>query len=260
MKVIPFIGLGTWQLTGKQCITTVSNALEIGYTHIDTAEMYGNEKEVGQALSGQRDKVFITSKVWMNHYTDIRTACKNTCDRLQTNHLDLYLLHWPDSTQDLENIVIQMKELQDEGMISHFGVSNFTIKHLQDIIPWCQKHDLEIFANQVEFHPLLHQTQLHSFCKENNIQLCAYSPLAHGNILDNKVLTDIAKKHGVTSGQVSLSWILSQDIVVLPKASSNKHLEQNLSSQDVRLDPEDIQRINDIKETKRFINPDFAEF
>ncbi len=261
---IPSIGLGTWQLTGPECLHAIKTALKIGYRHIDTAEMYMNESEIGQVIREStipRDQLFITSKAWQNNlnFERVIKACEISLKRLKTDYLDLYLIHWPDKYLNMKEILRGFKQLYDQKKIKAFGVSNFTINHLKDVIPICKELDLPISVNQVEFHPLLYQKELLDFCKENNITITAYSPLATGKIVKDETIKELAIKHDKTPSQISLRWLLSKGIVVIPKASSDIHLQQNIDI-DFTLDQEDIERIDNIKHQERMINPGFSEF
>ena len=163
MEEIPIIGLGTWQLNGQDCVDVVSHALTVGYNHIDTAEFYDNEFEIGKAVAKiDRDKIWITNKVWWANleHDKVIEACNNTLKKLNVNYLDLYLVHWPNKNIDLDETFKAMKKLLDQGKIKRVGVSNFTIKHLKNAMPIAEKYGFKIYANQVEFNPLLYQKEL----------------------------------------------------------------------------------------------------
>lgn len=259
---IPSIGLGTWELNGSQCIHVVKKSLELGYRHMDTAEMYMNESEIGIAIKNfPREKLFITSKVWPEglDYYKVLAACEQSLAKLETHYLNLYLIHWPNKVLNYEEILKAFKLLYQKGKIKAFGVSNFTINHLKDIIPICKKLNLPLTVNQVEFHPLLYQKELLEFCKKNKIIITAYSPLARGKITENEIIKEIAEKYDKTPSQISLKWLLQKEMVVIPKASSEEHLKQNLEL-DLKLNKEDVNKIDNIKEKTRIINPSFAEF
>src|SRR5260221_2711941 len=181
---IPALGLGTWLLTGRDCIDGVEAALEIGYRHIDTADMYGNHYEVRKGIeqSGiKREEIFITSKVWRDnlHYNDLIETCKRNLEELNIAYLDLYLMHWPNRKIPLKETFDAFEFLKAEGLIKACGVSNCNIHHLSDIM----KNGYTIVNNQVEFHPALNQKELKEFCDKNNIVITAYSPLGHGRDL-----------------------------------------------------------------------------
>lgn len=260
---IPQLGLGTWQQTGPDCTRVVNDALDMGYIHIDTAEAYGNEEEIGKALVGvDRHKLFITSKLWISHYSydDTIAACDTSLEKLGTDYLDLYLMHWPDSNIDMKETMRALKTLYDEGKVKAVGVSNFTITHLKQYLPYAKEIGLPIVMNQVEFHPLLYQKELLDYCTENGIAVTAYSPLARGEVFKNKTLQDISEKHNVTAAQISLAWLMHHGLVVIPKASSKEHLKSNLDADSITLSDEDIEAINTIDEQRRLVNPEFGEF
>lgn len=261
---IPLLGLGTWKLKEETCVNIVEQAIKLGYKHIDTAEIYENENEIGRAISGfKREELFITSKVFSIpfslEYDKILQACEKSLSRLKTNYLDLYLIHWPRKSRYF-NYLKAFKKLIDEGKIRAFGVSNFTINHLKDMIPVAENIGLKISMNQVEFHPLLYQKELLEFCKEKNILITAYSPLARGGVFENKIIQEIASKYNKTPGQISLRWILQKEMAAIPKASSEKHLIENLNIFDFILNKEDIKKIDNLNESKRIVSPVFAQF
>ena len=260
---MPSIGLGTWQLTGHKCLHAVKKAFELDYRHIDTAEMYMNESEIGISIKESkipREKLFITSKVWPENldYYRVLAACEQSLAKLETHYLNQYLLHWPNKNINYGEILKAFKLLYPKK-IKAFGVSNFTINHLKDIIPICKKLNLPLTVNQVEFHPLLYQKELLEFCKKNKIVITAYSPLAREKITENEAIKEVSKKYNKTPSQISLKWLLQKGIVVIPKAGSEIHLKQNIEL-NFKLNKEDIKKIDNIKEKTRVINPDFAEF
>jgi diketogulonate reductase-like aldo/keto reductase len=261
----PVLGLGTWMLTNEKCIDSVDKAIKLGYRHIDTAEAYGNEKEIGIAIKNSgilRKELFITSKAWFEgtNQNKIIGSCENSLKNLGLDYLDLYLLHWPDKNLNYPDVFKGFKRLYNEGKIKAFGVSNCTINHIKELILISKKLDIPITVNQVEFHPLLYQKDLLEFCKENDIQLTAYSPLARGEIEKNKIIREIAFKYNKTPSQISLRWLIQKGLIVIPKASSEKHLKDNLNVFDFKLKQEDIDIIDNIKEQKRMVDPGFGEF
>ncbi len=250
---IPILGLGTWDLRGNQCVETVKLALELGYTHIDTAESYNNENEIGIGIkSFDRSKLFITSKVWPGNlkHDDVLKACDNSLNKLGTGYLDLYLIHWPSFKIPLEESLPAFNRLFDQGKIKAFGISNFTIPLVKESL---EKAQLPIITNQVEFHPLLYQKELLDFCKSKNIVITAYCPVARGHVFNNKVLVDIGIKYNKTAAQISLKWLLQKGIIAIPKASSVEHLKENIDVFDFELSSDDIEKINNINEDKRLV-------
>lgn len=260
---IPVIGLGTWRLSGNETTEVVRMALKMGYNHIDTAEMYGNEAEIGIAIKEfDRDKLFLTSKVWYDHlhYKDVISACKESLKKLGTDFLDLYLIHWPNPTIDMKETFQALKELYSKGRVKGVGVSNFIIKHLKQALPICESLSLPIIVNQVEFHPFLYQEDLLIFCRENHIYLTAYRPIAKGLVNENPIIRQVAKKYQKTPAQVTLRWLIQQEIIAIPKASSEKHLRENIEVFDFELEYSDIKKIREQNQNQRIVNTEIADF
>jgi len=262
-KSIPVLGLGTWQLTGKKCIETVKTALEIGYTHIDTAEIYGNQKEIREAIKGfPREKLFLTSKAWIKNleFEKALKACKKTLAEIGTDYLDLYLIHWPNKKIPIENTLKAFAELQKQGLVKSIGVSNFTVSHLEEALPKAQALGIEITNNQCEFHPFLYQKRLLEYCKEKEIVFTAYSPLGRSEVLKNPVIRNIAEKYQKTPAQICLRWVLQKGAVAIPKASSQLHLQENTLVFGWQLPKQDEKAIDLLSKNQRIIAPFFAEF
>lgn len=262
---IPVLGLGTWQSTGQDCIDVVKKALEMGYEHIDTAQAYDNEKEVGQGIKQSgvaRDNFFLTTKIFPDDMKfqpeKLVEAAKRSLENLDTDYIDLLLLHWPDDRVPLSETIPALCELQKQGLTRHIGVSNFNIA---DIIE-AEKHaDVPIVVNQVEFHPFIKQNTLQTFLNNHHILLEAYSPLARGDVFDNDTIKEIADKHNVTSAQISLAWILSdKHRVAIPKTSNPDHLQGNLDAIDVSLSAEELERIGKLARTdgRKIEHPDYS--
>lgn len=262
---IPVLGLGTWQSTGQDCIDVVKKALEMGYEHIDTAQAYDNEKEVGQGIKQSgvaRDKFFLTTKIFPDDMKfqpeKLVEAAKRSLENLDTDYVDLLLLHWPDDRVPLSETIPALCELQKQGLTRHIGVSNFNIA---DIIE-AEKHaDVPIVVNQVEFHPFIKQNTLQTFLNNHHILLEAYSPLARGDVFDNDTIKEIADKHNVTSAQISLAWILSdKHRVAIPKTSNPDHLQGNLDAIDVSLSAEELEKIGKLARTdgRKIEHPDYS--
>lgn len=260
---IPILGFGTYQLQGDKCAKAIKTALAVGYHHLDTAKRYDNEKIIGQIIKEfKREKLFITSKAWIDGINgeSVLRDCHQSLEKLGTTYLNLYLLHWFFKDMPIKDILKSFKKLYDQGKIKNFGVSNCTINHLKKLIPLAKELNLPISINQVEFHPLLYQKELLDFCRKEGIVLTAYSPLARGEVLKNKILIKIGTKYNKNPCQVSLRWMIQKGIVVIPKASSEKHIESNFNIFDFELSTEDVKEINNIQERKRTINPPYAEF
>ncbi len=257
--MMPVLGLGTWQMEGAECAEGVRSAIELGYRHIDTAEKYLNEDQIGKAIKGfPRDELFITSKVSAEHlsYDSVLDACAGSLEKLGTDYLDLYLVHWPNESVPVEETISAFKELEESGKIRSSGVSNFFINHLEETMPAAEKLDLSISVNQVEFHPLLFDRELLSRCRDIGVVLTAYSPLARKKALNNPVIADIASKYSRTPAQITLRWELHKDVVVIPKAASPGHQKENINIFDFELDDEDIKRIDEIGDVERLVSLD----
>ncbi|MDI6826070.1 MAG: aldo/keto reductase [Candidatus Aenigmarchaeota archaeon] len=248
---IPVLGLGTWQLLGKECERAVRKALEMGYRHIDTAEIYDNQTEIGKAIQGfDRSELFITSKVWETNlrFKSVLKACESTLKELNTSYLDLYLIHWPNPSVLLEETFRAMKILHEDGKVRSIGVSNFGLPLLKQAL---EVEEIPVCVDQVEFHPYLYQKELLEFCKKHDIVFVAYSPLARGKILDDKTIKELADKYGKSPAQISLRWILQKGAITIPKASSEEHLKENMDVFDWKLSKRDVSKIDSIKIQKK---------
>lgn len=257
---IPVLGLGTWQLIGRECTDVVRSALSFGYTHIDTADTYGNQKDIARALGGyDRGKLYITSKV---PYTELSrervlASVSNTLNELETAYLDLLLIHWPNRNFDMRDTFRAFEDLHCRGVVRSIGVSNFSTSKLREAQCKCE---LPISVNQVEFHPYLNQRRMHSYCVEKEITLVAYSPLARGKVLADPLINEIAQRHNCQPAQVCLKWLLDKGVVAIPKAATIKHLAFNIESLEVQLSKEESDVIDSIQRELRVVNPCFADF
>lgn len=257
---IPRIGLGTYRLEGEECLETVETALRLGYDHIDTAEMYGNEGKVGEAIEdSNREDLFITSKVWPTNlrHDDVLTACNSSLERLGTSYLDLYLIHWPNDSIPLTETIRAMEELHDDGKIRSIGVSNFTKSQVEEAV---EIAEIPITVNQVEFHPWLHQEDLLEFCEEREISIISYAPLARTQIFDDRVIQKLARKYERPPAQIALRWEIQVGVVPIPKSSSEDHLRENIQIFDWELNREDVEKINGIETEKRLVNMHYSNF
>ncbi|MDD4635668.1 MAG: aldo/keto reductase [Dehalococcoidales bacterium] len=248
---MPIFGLGTWQITGKEAELTVRCALDAGYRHIDTAAAYHNEEEVGKAIreSGRkREDIFITTKLWKDDlgYKSALEACNKSLAKLGLSYVDLYLIHWPGGRR-LETWKA-MEELLKTGKCRSVGVSNFTIRHLKQLM---EDSSVIPAINQVEFSPYLYQQDLFDFCKASGIQLESYSPLTRGNKLNDAHLVSIANKYGKSTAQILIRWVLQLGIVVIPKAAKQEHIRQNADVFDFALSQEDMITLSNFNENLR---------
>ncbi len=257
---MPILGLGTWRLTGEECTLAVSKAIEMGYSHIDTADAYGNHVEVGQGLASfDRSGLFVTSKVGPEKlgHDDLITTCERNLDELGLDYLDMYLLHWPNPDIPMAETFEALKELHDDGKLRSIGVSNFIIERLAQAI---EISELPICTNQVEFHPLLYQEELLRFCKANDVVVTAYCPLGRTEALHSEVIGSIAEQYERTPAQVCLRWLVQKGMIVIPKTRSEQRMKQNAEIFDWELSAEAEQRIDDIPEEKRVVRLSIAEF
>lgn len=248
---MPQVGAGTWNLGGEEVIESVQTALDTGYRHIDTAEGYKNEAEVAAALEDyDREEVFLTSKVLPSnlHYGSVLEACEASLDRLGTDYLDLYLIHWPNPTISLRETLQAMERLVEEGKVRNVGVSNFSKYQLMFAL---RVSDVPIAVNQIEFHPWLYQKELLEYCEANDVVVTAAAPLARTEVLDDPVIRDIAEEYDRTPAQVVLRWELQKGVVTLPKSSTPEHIRTNFELFDWELDPAAVDRIDRIEKSER---------
>lgn len=242
---IPVVGLGTWNLDDETVIESVQTGIDAGYTHVDTAEGYHNETEIGEAIAGHREDLFVTSKVLPKHlaYESVIESCEATLDRLGTDYLDLYLIHWPNPAISLRETLSAMATLHDEGKVRNVGVSNFSTYQLS-----CAQHvsDVPIAVNQIEFHPYLQRPDLVDFCRETDTVIEAAAPLARGELFDDETVTELSEAYDKSPAQIVLKWEVERGVVPLPKSSSPEHVRQNLSLFDWELDETDLAKLDSI--------------
>ncbi|MEB3751316.1 MULTISPECIES: aldo/keto reductase [Geobacillus] len=258
---MPWVGLGVYKVKeGEEVKRAVRTALEMGYRHIDTAAFYENEEGVGQAIreSGiPREQVFVTTKVWNTDqgYETTLKAFDKSLKKLGFDYVDLYLVHWPVKGKYKETYKA-LEKLYKDGYVRAIGVSNFQIHHLQDVLADCE---IKPMVNQVEYHPRLTQKELHAFCRENGIQLEAWSPLMRGEILNEPTIVEIGKKYGKTPAQVVLRWDLQNSVVTIPKSVTPARIKENADLFDFSLSDEEMKRIDALNANKR-IGPDPDHF
>jgi len=265
---IPALGIGTWRMGGfeekdttndKEDIIAIKEAISLGFTHIDTAEFYGNghtEELVGEAIKDfDRKSLFITTKVKSDNlkYNDVISAAKRSLKRLGTDYIDLYLIHWPNPEIPIEETMKAMNELVEKGMVKFIGVSNFSVKELQE----AQKHSKnKIIANQIEYNLLTRtngiftnnmETEIIPYCRKNSILFIAWRPLAKGKLAKPgfALLDELAKKYSKTQSQIAINWLVSKEnIVTIVKAANKKHLKENLGALGWKLDKEDMEKLD----------------
>ena len=241
---VPSLGLGTWRLSGQECVRSVERGLDLGYRHIDTAQIYANEDEVGRGIQNSgvdREGIFLVTKVWTSSfsYDDVIRSTHKSLKKLQTDYVDLLLMHWPNPRVPLEETLGAMRELQEGGSVKHVGVSNFSPTMVEE----ATEH-AEIFCNQVEYHPYKAQEELLEQAKEMDYVLTASSPVAGGAAVIDGTLREIGKARGKTAAQVALRWLIQQEkVAAIPKATSEAHLRSNLDIFDFELSDEETERV-----------------
>ena len=253
---IPQIGLGTWLLTGTGCIDSVKEAITLGYRHIDTAMAYGNHKEIGVAIreSGvPRDELFVTTKIPLGKQkpSQVVQMTGQAIADLGIKYIDLLLIHWPDKTVPFLETLGAMGELVEKRRATSVGVSNFNKQIMAEA---ADASPVPIVTNQVEFHPYLYQQELLEECTKRSIVLTAYSPLGRGCFFSDKTVGTIAEKHGTTAAAVGLAWAMHKGVVVIPKASSRRHLEANLAAANLELDADEVAAIDGIDAYERQVD------
>jgi alcohol dehydrogenase (NADP+) len=290
---MPALGLGTWKSKPGEVFDAVVSAINFGYRHIDCAPIYGNEKEIGEALNKcfddkivKREDIWITSKLWndQHHQADVVPALRNTLQDLQLDYLDLFLIHWPVAVKkglyrpDNADGFISLKELPiadtwmgmettlEKGLARHVGVSNFSVKKLEALVAVAK---IKPEMNQIEMHPYLSQPNMVSFCKENNIHLTAYSPLGSFDrspkakrkdepvLLNDPAISAISKEHGCTVAQVLIAWAMERGTAVIPKSVSPERLKQNFEATNVALTTTNMEEINILNRNYRYIDGTF---
>ena len=258
---IPQLGLGTWELAGTQCSRLVEAALEMGYRHIDTAEMYDNEADVGLGLRAgavARSDIFLTTKVWLTHLHAAKfvTSAEASLKKLRTDYVDLLLIHWPAAETPLEETIEAMLELRERGLARHLGVSNFPTRL------WQRAQSLSgglMACNQVEFHVMLDQSKLLRYARANRLVVTAYSPLAKGKFANHHVLKKIGAKYGKSASQVALRWLVEHaEVAAVPRSSSPERCRENLEIFNFSLSPADKKAIAGLPKDQRQVTPHWA--
>jgi len=256
---VPALGLGTWLLEGDDCRRAVPIALDLGYRHIDTAQIYRNEAEIGSALSRgavPRDELWLTTKVWNDRHAAaaVTTSTEESLRRLRTDYVDLLLIHWPVELDRLDETLAAMQALCERDLVRHIGVSNFTpaqFRRAAELAP--------IACNQVEYHPFLDQEPVRQAALDADAVLSAYSPLARGGVFTDQTLQRIAAAHGKNPAQVSLRWLLDHDgVLAIPKATSRDHLAANFEVFDIALTASERSQIDRLARGERLVDPGWA--
>ena len=293
---MPLLGLGTWKSEPGKVFEAVKTAIRVGYRHIDCAPVYGNEKEVGNAIKEciregivEREELWITSKLWNDSHRkeDVIPALKNTLQDLSLDYLNLFLIHWPvalkkgvflatsaDDLLSLEEIPLEetwqgMEEVMDNGLVQHIGVSNFGRENLSKLI---KASKIKPEMNQVEAHPYFQQNDLLEFCKANGVHLTGYAPLGSSDrpgilkgdnepiLLEDEVILSIAKSKNATPAQVLISWSLHRGVSVIPKSTNEQRIKENFEARDIKLNPEEMEMISNLEKNRRYLSGDFWVF
>lgn len=259
---VPVLGFGTWKLAGGDAVRAIGQSFEAGYRHIDTAQAYENEADVGEAVATSglpREEIFLTTKVWMNNVRDgdLQKSVAQSLKKLKTGYVDLLLIHWPVADVPFTDQMKALMDMKKEGMARMIGVSNFTVAQLRRVV---EAIGAPVVANQVEYHPFLSQAPVLDYLRAQGMFLTAYSPLARGAVNDDPVIIQIAQKYGKTPGQVTLRWLVQQgDVVAIPKAGSQNHIRDNINIFDFALTAEEMDRIHKLARADgRLINPAWA--
>ena len=252
---IPSIGLGTWDVRGKEGEKIIQLALDVGYRHIDTAQMYENEKEVGNAISDskiEREEIFITTKIYtlIVKNDGIEDSFENSLINLKTDHVDLLLIHFPAFTTNLNDMLDILFKLKETGKTKNVGISNFNHNLVNECIKLGYK---DIFCNQVEYHPYLEQNNLIKVLKEYNILPVAYSPLAKGKLLNDKVVIKIAEKYSKQPAQIILRWLNQQDWISIPKSANEDRMKENMNIFDFTISEKDMNLLHGLARNYRAV-------
>ncbi len=250
---VPMIGFGTWKPEGRESVDVNRMALEAGYRYFDTASYYGTEPAIGEAIAASgiaREEIFITSKIDKPEmgYDNTKKAIQGTLKRLQTDYLDLYLIHWPKDqidNPDWKQLDIDtwraMEELYGDGVVKAIGVSNFLPHHLENMIQNCR---MKPMVDQIEFHPGYTQEATVQYCKERGILVQAWSPMGRRRVLEEPLVVELSEKYGVSAAKICLRYAIQRGITVLPKSSSMERMKQNLDLFDFEISNEDMYRIS----------------
>ena len=253
---VPALGFGTWALSGNAAYQATRMALDLGYRHIDTAQIYGNEAEIGRAIRDSgiaRGEIFLTTKIAPSNLRagDVRRSHDESLRRLGLDQVDLLLIHWPNAQTPLGETLDALAALRAAGKTRTIGVSNFTVALLDEAI---ERHGADLLCNQVEYHPFLSQRPLRAAMRRHGLMLTAYAPVARGRVFRDKTLAAIGRKYGKSAGQVALRWLLDQDkVAAIPKAARREHAAANIDIFDFTLTPEDRAAIDRLAEGERLV-------
>lgn len=242
---IPILGLGTWDLRGRECVRIVAQAVGLGYRHFDTAQMYGNEREVGEGIRASgivRDEVFVVTKVAPDNLAprQLERSVKESIGALRLGEIDLLLLHWPNKGVPLAETIDALVAMKRYGLVRHIGVSNYTVALIEEA---SRLSGERLVCNQIEIHPYLDQSRVITACRKHGMAVVAYSPIARGNAKNDAVLARIGRAHGKTPAQVSLRWLIQQGIGAIPRTGKIERLAENIAIFDFALTDAEMQAI-----------------
>lgn len=259
---MPQIGLGTFRLKGTDAYNSVKTGLEVGYRHIDTAQVYDNEEEVGRAVKDSgvnRSEVFLTTKIWIDNLSkeSLIPSLETSLKKLQTNYVDLTLIHWPSPGQklSLKETLAELMKAKERGLTKEIGISNFPIKETSEAIALIGAEN--IYTNQIEIHPFLQNKKLVEYLNKHDIKITAYMPLAYGKVMQDEVLKGIATTQKLTPADISMSWLLDQGFTVIPSSTKRVNLENNLKTRTRILSADDSKKIQSLDRNDRLANPNF---
>lgn len=260
---LPKIGMGTFRLKGNDAREAVKSALSLGYRHIDTAQMYENEAEVGDGITSSgipRRDIFLTTKIWHDklHASDLINSLHDSLARLKTDHVDLTLIHWPSPGDEvpMEEYLGALRDARREGLTEHIGISNFTCAQMdqaKEILG-----DTPILTNQVEVHPFLANRKVVEHAQKLGITVTGYMPLAVGKVMEDETLQRIASERNVTPAQIAIAWVASRGVVPIPSSTRPSHQKANLEALKIQLTEDEVRAIDALDRGERIANPGFA--
>ncbi|MEA1079374.1 2,5-didehydrogluconate reductase DkgB [Marinobacter qingdaonensis] len=262
-STLPNIGMGTFRLKGNDAREAVKSALSLGYRHIDTAQMYDNEAEVGDGITSSgipRREIFLTTKVWQDqlHADDLIHSLHDSLARLKTDHVDLALIHWPspDDEVPMAEYLGALRDAQREGLAKHIGISNFTCAQMDQAVKILGQD--AILTNQVEVHPFLANRKVVEHAQKLGITVTGYMPLAVGKVMEDDTLQQIGQAHNATPAQIAIAWVAARGVVPIPSSTRPTHQKANLDALNIRLSDEEIRAIDQLDRGERIADPDFA--
>ena len=258
---IPLLGLGTWDIRGEVCKRIVRQAIALGYRHIDTAQAYENETEVGEGIRNSgvpREQIFLTTKVWWTHLApaDLLRSARESLHRLKLGYVDLLLIHWPNPSVPLDQTIAALCKAKRDGLTKDIGVSNFTTALIDKAVQYATE---PLATNQIELHPFLDQSKVIAACKANGISVTAYSPIVRGRAGDDPVLAKIGRAHGKSVAQVCLRYLVQQGVIAIPRTSKLERLSENAEIFDFELSGAEMEEIRSLaRPDGRLVSPSWA--